>query len=193
MTQDGAITPSVLERYRNHLRSLARQHLDRRFRDKLDPSDVVQQTLLAAHRNLHQLRGQSEPELLGWLRGILRREIALALRHFRAASRDINRERSLGGGQPASSAQPAGHWLAASDPSPSQRVAHHEQLVRLAEALAQLPEDQRRAVELHHLKGQSVSEAARSLGRSKSAVVGLLFRGLKKLRQILNEPTEEGA
>jgi RNA polymerase sigma-70 factor (ECF subfamily) len=63
---------------------------------------------------------------------------------------------------------------------------HQEQLHRLTEALARLPEDQRRAVELHHLHGQTVARVADSLGRSKSAVVGLLFRGLKNLRQLLD-------
>jgi RNA polymerase sigma-70 factor (ECF subfamily) len=172
---------------------LATRYLGRRFQDKLDPSDVVQQTLLAAHRNLHQLRGQSEPELLGWLRGILRREIALAIRHFRAARRDVGRERSLEGSQPESSSRQAGHWPAATDSSPSQRVARQEQVVRLARALSQLPDDQRRAVELHHLQGQSVAEVAQDLGRSKSAVVGLLFRGLKRLRRLLDEPNREQA
>jgi RNA polymerase sigma-70 factor (ECF subfamily) len=63
-----------------------------------------------------------------------------------------------------------------------------EQLLRLAGALARLPEDQRQAVELHHLKGRPVAEVAEQLGRSPSAVGSLLYRGLKKLRELLAEP-----
>ena len=37
--------------------------------------------------------------------------------------------------------------------SPSQRAVRHEQLIRLADAIAQLPDDQRQAVELRHLQG----------------------------------------
>ena len=61
----------------------------------------------------------------------------------------------------------------------------HERLRGLAEALAQLPEDQRQAVELHHLKGWTLPEVAHEMRRSKEAVAGLLFRALKKLRQLL--------
>ncbi len=60
-----------------------------------------------------------------------------------------------------------------------------EELVRLAGALSQLPDDQRLVVELHHLKGMPVAEVAEILERTKPAVMGLLFRGLKKLRALL--------
>jgi len=63
----------------------------------------------------------------------------------------------------------------------------HEQLASLAKALAQLPDDQRTAVELHHLQGWSVARIAEQGGRSQAAVAGLLRRGLKKLRELLRE------
>ena len=48
-------------------------------------------------------------------------------------------------------------WQAAEQSSPSQRASRHEQLVRLAAALARLQADQREAVELHNLKGHTVA------------------------------------
>jgi RNA polymerase sigma-70 factor (ECF subfamily) len=58
--------------------------------------------------------------------------------------------------------------------------------------MALLPEDQRRVVELHHLQGLPVAEVAQLIGRTRPAVVGLLFRGLNKLRELLPERGEEG-
>jgi RNA polymerase sigma-70 factor (ECF subfamily) len=60
----------------------------------------------------------------------------------------------------------------------------------LAQAIARLPEDQRRVVELHYLKGLTVAEVADQIGRTRPAAVGLLFRGLKRLRELLREPGE---
>jgi RNA polymerase sigma-70 factor, ECF subfamily len=54
----------------------------------------------------------------------------------------------------------------------------------------QLPEDQREAVELRHLPGCAVAEVAERLGKSQAAIAGLLFRGLKQLRGILQEKGE---
>jgi RNA polymerase sigma-70 factor (ECF subfamily) len=67
----------------------------------------------------------------------------------------------------------------------------HEELLALAEALTRLSPDQRQAVELHHLKGCPLAEVADHLGRSKAAVAQLLFRGLKRLRELLSEREPE--
>ena len=76
-------------------------------------------------------------------------------------------------------------WLAREESTPGRKAVHGEQLARLAEALLRLPEDQRRAVELHHLQGLPLADVGRRLGRSREAVAGLVFRGLKTLRALL--------
>ena len=58
----------TLEPFRKYLTVLAGLHLDRKLRGKLDPSDVVQQTMLRAYSALGGLR-QREPEVLAaWQR-----------------------------------------------------------------------------------------------------------------------------
>ena len=71
------------------------------------------------------------------------------------------------------------------------QAMNREQLLRLAGALAELPAEQRKAVELHHLKGWSLGEVAEHMGRSRAAVMGLVFRGIKKLREQLEEKGSE--
>jgi RNA polymerase sigma-70 factor (ECF subfamily) len=187
LMQQGLQTKDLeLERCREYLRMLARLQLSPRLLRKLDASDVVQQTLLSAHANRHQYRGQTEAELLGWLRQILANHLAGAARRFGTGQRDIGRERSLEGGLEESAARLEA-WLTADQSSPSQRVVRQELHLRLADALSRLPADQRLAIELHHLRSCSVAEAADHMGRTKQAVVGLLFRGLRKLRQVLQE------
>jgi RNA polymerase sigma-70 factor (ECF subfamily) len=191
MIEEGVVDNATLERCRAYLCTLARLQLPTGLRGKLDPSDVVQQTLLTAHEKLDQFRGRSEAELRGWLRQILRNHLLGEHRRYRMMGRDVGREQSLESLAPDPSKIPRDRLT--NDPSsPSQHALHQEDLRRLADALAQLPDDQRRAVELHHLKGLSVAQVADSLGRGKSAVVGLLFRGLRKLRQLLDDSTKEG-
>lgn len=176
----------ALECFRSYLRLLAQLQLGRGLQAKLDASDIVQQTLLQAHQAWGQYRGGSEAELTAWLRQILTRNVAHAARDLGRAKRDAALERSLEELLADSSARIEG-WLAAEQSSPSQRADRNEQLVLLAAGLEKLPEMQRQALVLHYLQGWSLAEVARHLGRSTAAVAGLLQRGLKQLRNLLNE------
>lgn len=178
-----------LEGYRDYLRLLARLQMGPRLQAKLDASDVVQQAILQAHQSRAQFRGRTEAERLAWLRVILANALAAAARRFETRARELGRERSLEAELQLSSSRLEG-LLAADQTSPSERAVRCEELLRLAAALARLPEDQRRVVELHHLKGLPVAEVAEQMGRTRPAVVGLLFRGLKKLRELLRERGE---
>jgi RNA polymerase sigma-70 factor (ECF subfamily) len=180
-----------LEGYRDYLRLLARTQLGPRLQAKLDASDIAQQTILQAHQARRQFRGTTETEKLAWLRAILANVLAAAARRFEARARDVGRERSLEGDLELSSSR-LECLFAADQTSPSQRAVRGEELLRLAAALTRLPEHQRHVVELHHLKGLPVADVAAQMGRSVRAVIGLLFRGLTKLRQLLREQGEEG-
>jgi RNA polymerase sigma-70 factor (ECF subfamily) len=179
----------ALERCRTYLRLLAQLNLEPRLRSKLDASDLVQQTLLQAHRAFAQFRGQDETELRAWLRQILARNLAHAARDFSRDKRDIGRERSIEASLDASSARIEG-WLIAQQSSPSQKAEHQEQVTRLADALANLSDAQREAVILHYWQDWTVAAIAEHLGRSKVAVAGLLKRGLQQLRDQLQERQE---
>ena len=183
MAADGESARRPLERFREYLRLLARLHLAPALRSKVDPSDIVQQVLVKAHQHGGQFRGRSEGEWAAWLRRILANTLNDAVRKY---GREIARERVAADGVDESSARLEA-WLEADQSSPSQRAIRQEQFLRLADALAQLPEDQRVVVEWHHLKDESVADIAQRLGRTEASVAGLLRRGLQKLRELLQE------
>lgn len=179
----------LLEQHRAYLTLLARVQLDGRLRAKLDPGDVVQQTLLEAHRSVVGFEGGAS-QLTAWLRGILCRQLARAVRDLRRNKRDVTRERSLQASLDASSARLEG-ILAADQSSPSQQAQKNEWAVRVAAALDSLPENQRESVVLHYYQGLPVREVAERLSKTPAAVAGLLQRGLRALRGLLAE--KEGA
>lgn len=181
---DAQSTPASLnlQRYRTYLMLLARSQ------DRIggeEASDLVQKTLLAAHAQREEFRGASSAELAAWLKQILRNQLIDAYRQQRRLKRDVRREVPLEAEVDGSFSR-AEVWLAAVESSPSQRVSREEELVGLADALAQLPGAQREAVVLHHLQGASLADVAAQLQRSQPAVAGLLHRGLKQLRELLD-------
>lgn len=176
----------ALGRFRDYLILLARTQLGHQARGKLDPSDVVQQTLLDAHRSLDAFHGTDEADLAAWLRQLLACNLVDEFRALGRARRDVSRERSLDAALEQSSAQ-LGAWLVADQSSPSQGVQRHERAVRLAAALATLPESQREALVQRHCQGRSLSEISQHLGRTTAAVAGLLKRGSRALRERLQD------
>ena len=175
-----------LERYRDYLRLLARLQLPANLQGKLDASDVVQQTLLRAFERLEQLRGQSEAEMAAWLRQILASVLANAVRDLGRQKRDANLERSIGAALENSSLC-LENWLAAEQSSPSEQAQRNEQVLRLAQGLAALPELMREVVVLRHCQNWALEAIGQHLGKSRAAIASLLRRGLAQLREYLRE------
>jgi RNA polymerase sigma-70 factor, ECF subfamily len=180
----------TLARFWDYLHLLARLQLDPRLQGKVDLSGVVQQTLLEAHRAGEQFGRMTEAQQTAWLRKALAHNLTDVVRKLSTRGRDVARERSLEAALEESSSRLEA-WLAADQPGPGEQAIRNEQLLRLAQALGRLPEDQRRAVELHHLKGCSLAELAGQMGRSKGAVAKLLYRGMEKLHGLLAEGSDD--
>ncbi len=120
-----------------------------------------------------------------WLRAILARTLVDTIRKFGRQKGD--RARSLEAALEQSSAKLEA-LLASEESNPSHGAMQAERLIELAEALARLPEDQRTAVELRYLQGLAVPDVAERMGRSTVSVTGLLYRGMKALRDVMIEP-----
>jgi RNA polymerase sigma-70 factor (ECF subfamily) len=190
---DATTLGRLLELYRRYLAVLARVQIGQRLQGKVDPSDLVQETFLEAHRNFGQFRGTSEAELVCWLRRILAANLAnLCRRYLGTQRRDVRLERAINHALDQSSAQLSGA-LVAPQSSPSEHAARREQAVLLADALAQLPEDYREAIVLRHLEGLTFPEVARRMNRSLDSVEKLWMRALARLRQLLGDRHEPAA
>jgi RNA polymerase sigma-70 factor (ECF subfamily) len=145
--------------------------------------------MLNAYQSWEQFRGKSDAELAGWLRQILANLIIRNTRDMGRGKRDIQRERSIDAALQESSMQ-LGKLLA--DPgqgTPSQVVMKEERAAELAQALMELPDDQREAIMGKYWHGQTSAEIGEQLQRSPEAVAGLLYRGLKKLREVMGQAT----
>lgn len=174
-----------IDNFRSYLNLMARMQLDRRLQSKMDASDIVQQTMLQAHRAQNNFEGSSDKQLAGWLRQILARNVYHATRDFQRDKRDVRNERSIENAMDNSAARVEA-WLKSDQTSPDAKAEKNEQVLMLARSLDALDEAKRTAVELHYLQGWKLAEIAEHMDRSVSGVAGLVHRGLKELKQIMN-------
>jgi RNA polymerase sigma-70 factor, ECF subfamily len=186
MSQNAGAQAQDWDRFREYLMLLARIQADTRWQGKIDLSGLVQQTLLEAFQAARQLQGWTDVQKTAWLRQALANNLADEVRKLKRGKRDARRERSLEA-ELAESASRLERLLPAPQSTPSARIERQERMVRVAEALHELPEMQRRVIELHHLLGHTLAEAAETLGTTRAAAAGLLHRGLKRLRAMLDD------
>lgn len=175
----------LLERYRHYLRVLARIEIGRRLQAKVDASDLVQETLLEAHRHFGSFQGRSEGQFACWLRQIMAASLANLLRHYYGTqARDIRLERDLALSLDHSSVL-LDQGLVDPRSSPSHQAHRNEQALLLADVLAELPEDYREVLLLRHFESLSFPQIAQRMQRSQDSVEKLWVRGLARVRRSL--------
>jgi len=188
---DDAARDELFARCRSYVGLVARAQIEGRLRAKVDASDLVQQTLLEAHRGLKNFRGGTEEEWLGWLRKILAHNATDFIRRYRTAGkRQIGREVPLHVSPPGASGS---FFRDPADPgeTPSQLLLQHERELEVAEAIERLPEDYREVVMLRNLQRLPFNEVAERMGRSRPAVQMLWLRALRQLEGMLRVESRE--
>ncbi len=182
---DTAARDRLFERCRTYVGVVARAQVESWMKAKVDASDLVQQTMLEAHRGFANFRGTSEGEWLAWLRQILAHNAADFVRRYRGTEkRQVRREGPLY----VRSADRSGEYLRdSSDPgeTPSDLVSRREKEIELAEAVARLSDDDREVILLRNLQRLPFREVAQRMGRSRPAVQMLWMRALRKLQRML--------
>jgi RNA polymerase sigma-70 factor (ECF subfamily) len=177
----------LLQLYRNYLTILAATQLGQRLRRRMNPSDLVQEAMLAAHCDFANFRGSSERELLAWLRQILINCLHHAIEmHLKAKMRDVRREISVEQASAAldRSAVNFPPVFADQGPSPSAPLRQRERAVALADQLAKLGPLYRDVIVLRNLQGLPFEEVARRMDRKPGTVRMLWLRAMEKLKQV---------
>ena len=182
--RDKSSETQLLASYRCYLRFLARMQISQKLNVKADASDLVQETMLHAHRSFEQFRGATEKELLAWLRTILQSRIVALIREHTATKRDHRIEEQLCNALEGSAAQ-LNRGVAMDTHTPSQQAMQRESGVLLANALEQLSDNYREVITLHHVEGLKFSDVAKRMNRTEAATQRMWIRALAKLREVL--------
>lgn len=185
MTHHDADPPSLvkIEDFRDYLMVLARTRLQTPWHAQIDASDIVQETLLEAHRKSDQFRGTEPASMAAWLRQMLAFNLTDRIRALSRQKRDVAREVTIDSNALEGSSLRLQDLVASQQSSPSRHLMRLETLLQVATALEQLPDAQREAVRMRYIEGLPLAEIAQRLDRSTTAVAGLLKRGLEQLRQ----------
>jgi RNA polymerase sigma-70 factor, ECF subfamily len=185
---DVAARGALLVRHRERLRRMVAVRLDPRLAARVDPSDVVQETLAEADRRLNDyLRDQPLP-FYPWLRQLAGERLGAEYRrHVRAARRSVGREVPV-------VELPEGSVLALADrlldrgTGPSEAARRQEQRERVRRALAELPAAEREVLALRYLEELSAREVGAILGIGEEAAKKRALRALKRLQELLHTP-----
>lgn len=175
----------VLQSFRGYLLAIAERELAPELRAKGGASDLVQETFLKAHDQFASFQGQTEGELRGWLRQILRNNLADFSRAFlESDKRRLDREVHLGGN---GSRSGLGAALPMEGPSPSGQAMAHEMAAQLEQALAHLAEDYRKVIQYRYQEQCSFEEIGSRMHLTPNAARKLWLRAIQKLRQGLDQ------
>ncbi|MBI2825224.1 MAG: sigma-70 family RNA polymerase sigma factor [Planctomycetia bacterium] len=162
-----------IESYRNYLLLLANMKIAPAMRCKIGASDLVQETMLAAHRDRERFRGGTEAELRQWLVRVLTCNLLDAEKALRRRCRDVGRETSV-------FEEPAGALV---DPSltPGRKAVRAEEHAALLTAIERMPEHYGQVLVLRSIEQLSFSEVSLRTGKSVEAVRHIWFRAVKQL------------
>jgi RNA polymerase sigma-70 factor (ECF subfamily) len=189
---DPSARQELLVHYQDRLRQMIRLRMDRRLAARVDPSDIVQETMLEAVQKLSDYLRLKPLPFYPWLRQLAwERLIDLHRRHVHAQKRSVRREERQGPPLPNSSAQELADRLVAHGSTPSARLKRLELRTRVKLALSQLSEGDREVLVLRHLEQLSTAEIAAILQITEGAFYTRHLRALERLRKHLHYTLRE--
>jgi RNA polymerase sigma-70 factor, ECF subfamily len=168
---DGAFT----DLYRSHVRDVY-SYAYYRCRNHHDAEDLTEQTFLQAYRHFERAQREANGRpLRPWL---IRIAHNLAANYYRDRSR-----------KPQTNLEDAGILKATHETA--DLVEGREDLQRVLEGVARLPDERREALIMRFALGMDNKEIAQAMGKTEGATKVLLHRAIRQLEGFLKE--EDGA
>lgn len=150
---------------------------------KLDPEDLVQETLLRAWRFRDQFHGLSQSERLGWLRQILSNVMVSHLRAYLTEKRNIRLEIAVNLDKTSRNLEEIFGFQ--NDLTPCSHATREEEVTFLANAILKLKPIGRSVILARHMEGLTFRQIASRIGKSPEAVAKIWSRNLRRLRRSL--------
>lgn len=184
---DPAKRERLFQACRSYLQIVARARVPERLKPKVDASDLVQLTLLEAHRDFDRFTGRSEGEWLAWLRKILSHNAADVVRRY-AGTNKRQAQREMPFPQLGDDSRSGVVWEPEGrEPTPSEQVVCRDRQLQVAAALESLTDDHREVILLRNFERLAFDEIATRMQRSRPAVQMLWARAVKKLQDAIDE------
>lgn len=174
----------LLEHFREELRRRAAGELHGRLRDKLDPADLVQDTLIRANAAFPTFKGATVKELTAWLHGIMDYSLVEFRRQYNTDKRDAHRE--VHEVSERETAQILRN-LPGNFHTPSSIFRHKEDGESVKRLLDKLPAEYRQCVVARHWDEQTFEEISKQLGYTRPGVTKLYKRAIQMLRRMMPE------
>jgi RNA polymerase sigma-70 factor (ECF subfamily) len=183
---DQSAVGRLLHRHRERLRTMINLRMDPRIVARCDPSDVVQEALLDAHRQLPGYLKQRRVPFYSWLRHLAWQKLVdYHRRHLMCGARSVLREEEVWRLLTDHSTQQLARHFVSSVPNPSEHAAQSESCHQVAFALRQLSDEDREVLTLRILERLPAKETGAVLGISANAVRTRQFRALSRLEKLL--------
>lgn len=188
---DGEAMNGLLDRCRSRLRRMVAVRMDPRLAARVDPSDVVQETLVEAAQKLPDYIAHRRLPFYPWLRELAWEHLVrLHRRHIRAQRRTVSREEPMGLPLSDESAMELVSQLARSGSRPSGRMMRRELQERVRTALERLSANDREILILRHLEQLEIDEIAAILKITPQAAMMRRLRAFERLRRLLAAETQ---
>lgn len=172
----------LLQEHRQYLLLVANQELDPQVQGKVGSSDVVQESLMTAHQEFGQFRGETRQQLLAWLRQIVKNDLLHARRTFKGTrKRQIDRE------QPLQFNSSLDNPIVDPEMTPATNALAEEESLQLKLAMAELPEAYQEVLRLHNWRQQSFVQIGEQMSKSPDSVRKLWTRAIIKLQEVMKK------